>query len=200
MTSPPKRTRLTPEARRQQLLDVTERLILEQGASALTLEEIAAEAGVTVQLLYHYFDGRDALIGATLEAVFVRFDTEVGARIAGADTFEAKLRVLCQQVIDPLPSIRVLGAVSGVTAEAADVAQSLEQHAVRVGLFIASLIQDEHGTDHGVAVMAAAAILGAAQAFTATRRVLDWDQHEAEDFLVAICLGIAQTAADRYGA
>ena len=52
------RRRLSPEARRAQLLDCARALILEQGLSALTMEKLAQAAGVSNPLIYKYFDTR----------------------------------------------------------------------------------------------------------------------------------------------
>ncbi|MFF2395644.1 TetR/AcrR family transcriptional regulator [Nocardia sp. NPDC058114] len=50
---PPRR--MTPDARRVQLLDVGERLFGTEPFDDVSMEQIAASAGVTRALLYHYF-------------------------------------------------------------------------------------------------------------------------------------------------
>lgn len=57
MTEPVRR-RLSPEARRNQLLDCARDIILNQGLSTLTMEILAQEAGVSNPLIYKYFDTR----------------------------------------------------------------------------------------------------------------------------------------------
>ena len=61
-----KRTRLAPEARRNQILDDAARLILQEGLSAVTMERMGREAGISKGLVYNYFPTRDALLGALL--------------------------------------------------------------------------------------------------------------------------------------
>lgn len=56
--------RLSPEHRREQLLDHARRLIVERGLSACSLEEVAAQAGVSKALVYKYFPTRDAVLKA----------------------------------------------------------------------------------------------------------------------------------------
>jgi len=51
----PPRTRMTPEARRAQLLDVGEAIFGEGRFEELSMEDVAAAAGVTRASLYHYF-------------------------------------------------------------------------------------------------------------------------------------------------
>ena len=53
-SSPRKRTRLTPEARREQILDEAARLILEEGLHAVSMERLARrrdQQGAGLQLL-----------------------------------------------------------------------------------------------------------------------------------------------------
>jgi AcrR family transcriptional regulator len=61
-----KRTRLAPEARREQILDEAARLILEEGLSAVSMERVAREVGISKGLVYNYFADRDALLAALL--------------------------------------------------------------------------------------------------------------------------------------
>ena len=58
------RTRLAPGLRRASILDAATRLILRDGATGLTMEDIAAEAGVARGTLYLYFDSIDGITGA----------------------------------------------------------------------------------------------------------------------------------------
>ena len=66
-----RRSRLPAPRRRDQLLDVARDLILEDGTEAVTMESVAAGAGVSKTLGYAYFDNRTELLLAL-------FDREVG--------------------------------------------------------------------------------------------------------------------------
>ena len=68
MTAPAarKRTRLTPEARREQILDEAARLILDEGLYAVSMERLARDVGISKGLVYNYFPTRDALLTALL--------------------------------------------------------------------------------------------------------------------------------------
>lgn len=61
------RTRLTPEARRRQLLDVAARLLTENGIEHVQVKDLADVAGVTRPVVYRYFPTRTALIVAVVE-------------------------------------------------------------------------------------------------------------------------------------
>lgn len=62
-----KRTRLSPEARQRQILDVAARVLSEDGAPALEITTVAARAGVTRPVVYRFFPTRTALLVGVLE-------------------------------------------------------------------------------------------------------------------------------------
>ena len=70
------RTRLTPAARRDQILDVAARVIVQEGLQAATMERLARAAQVSKALVYTYFATRDVLLGALLQ----REQAELGDR------------------------------------------------------------------------------------------------------------------------
>lgn len=66
VAAPKKRTRLAPEARRNQILDDAAQLVLAEGLSAVNMERLGREAGISKGLVYNYFPTRDALLAALL--------------------------------------------------------------------------------------------------------------------------------------
>ncbi|MDF1604034.1 TetR/AcrR family transcriptional regulator [Nocardioides sp. YIM 152315] len=59
MTTTP-RTRLSPERRREQLLDLGVRLLAHRSLDELSIDLLAEEAGISRGLLYHYFGSKQA--------------------------------------------------------------------------------------------------------------------------------------------
>ena len=57
-TTTPARTRLTPEQRRSQLLDLGVRLLATRSLDELSIDLLAEEAGISRGLLYHYFGNK----------------------------------------------------------------------------------------------------------------------------------------------
>src|SRR5512139_3732491 len=76
MNAPKKR--LNAPARRQQLLDVTARLIAERGIDHVRVPDVAEAAGVTRPIVYKHFENRQALIPGVLED----FGSDLEARFA----------------------------------------------------------------------------------------------------------------------
>jgi AcrR family transcriptional regulator len=55
------RTRLSPEQRREQLLDLGVRLLAHRSLDELSIDLLAEEAGISRGLLYHYFGSKQAV-------------------------------------------------------------------------------------------------------------------------------------------
>lgn len=69
-------TRESAENRRETLILATLSLIGKKGVQAATVRGIAEEAGVTLGLIRHYFDGKDALINAAYQFHMNRLTAE----------------------------------------------------------------------------------------------------------------------------
>ncbi|HEX3842243.1 MAG TPA: TetR/AcrR family transcriptional regulator [Acidimicrobiales bacterium] len=88
--------------RRDQVIDVARRLFGERGTTDVSMDEIAAEAGVARSTVYVYFANRDELLGACLKRMLDQL-------LAGiADDWErdteprARLRVLIEGMFERL--------------------------------------------------------------------------------------------------
>ena len=89
----PKRTRLSPEARRDQILDAAKQLIVRHGLEAFSIKKLAVEAEVSEPLLFHYFSSRTALLQQLLVRDFARLVASLNTSLDGADTIDEVLRV-----------------------------------------------------------------------------------------------------------
>jgi len=83
-----KRTRLSPEDRREQILDTTQRYVLKNGLNALTMDSLANMAEVSKPLLYKYYDTRLELLQALLLREYTRFHKKLRVALANALNFE----------------------------------------------------------------------------------------------------------------
>jgi AcrR family transcriptional regulator len=62
-----KSTRRTAAARREQLLDVTTRLVADDGFHAISIEAVAREAGITRATVYNHFADVNELLDAVIQ-------------------------------------------------------------------------------------------------------------------------------------
>ena len=71
------------EQRRQEILEVTWRLMATRGADAATMREIAREAGYANGALAYYFANKDELVEAAYVHVFEQTNDRIRAAVAG---------------------------------------------------------------------------------------------------------------------
>ncbi|HSF98501.1 MAG TPA: TetR/AcrR family transcriptional regulator [Ornithinibacter sp.] len=71
------RARMTPEDRRRQFIGIGLRKFVEQPVQELSLDEVAAEAGVSRGLLFHYFPSKTDFHHAVVEAAWRRVGRNV---------------------------------------------------------------------------------------------------------------------------
>ena len=100
------------EHRSAQLLDAAARLMERDGSQAVSMQAVAAEAGVSVGLIYRYFGGKDDLLLAVILGVLDSFATRVPQAVeaAGDDPaarLAAAFRSYCE-VIDEYRHAAVL--------------------------------------------------------------------------------------------
>ena len=101
-TNRPKRVRLTPEARRDQLLDVAAKLLLNEGVAAVTMERVSERAGASRGLAYRYFVDRHDLLAALLDREGDAVTVAVRSAMAPETGLEGKFRAAVRAYFDAL--------------------------------------------------------------------------------------------------
>lgn len=87
-------SRLSREARIEQLLDTAARLLMEDGFTEVSMERLGREAGVSKPLVYKYFPSRNDLLRALLERENRRtHEHQVGNVRAARGDFEQAVRL-----------------------------------------------------------------------------------------------------------
>jgi AcrR family transcriptional regulator len=109
--SPP-RSRLPRAEREQQVLDIAHARFAAHGYAAVTMEDVAADAGVTKPLLYAYFGNKERLYLACMEragdAMVATVTEAVGAADGPADALRRGLRAFFSFVDEDRDAWRVL--------------------------------------------------------------------------------------------
>lgn len=129
-----RRRRLPPDDRREQLLTAAASLAAGRDLSRLSVHDIAAHAGVSEGLLYHYFPTKDALLLAVVQraATAMAAALDVAAQGPPLDALTAGLSAYLDHVqADPTGWRALLQARTGALAEVAD---AVEQHSRRLTL------------------------------------------------------------------
>src|SRR5690606_25594395 len=94
------RRRLPRKERLRQLVDVSWKLISDEGTDALTLGRLAEEAGVTKPVVYDHFGTRNGLLAALYQDFDVRQTAIIDAAIAASrPTLKEKANVIASTYI-----------------------------------------------------------------------------------------------------
>jgi len=110
----PRARRLSPEARRQSIMDAAVSLILETGHSGCTLEQVADRAGISKALIYKYFPRREELLNSVLEREFHALSgsglDSIPDRVPIADVIRRTVDRALRYYHDHGPILRLLSA------------------------------------------------------------------------------------------
>ena len=102
---------MTGKERREQLLDVSRRLFAERGLDGTSIEEIAAQAGVSKPVVYEHFGGKEGLYAVVVDREVDRFLRMATALLGGEDTmekFEVAAVTLLRYIEDNSDGFRIL--------------------------------------------------------------------------------------------
>lgn len=94
------RTPKVVEDRREQIIDAAMRVFAEKGFTRATNRDIAREAGITPGLIYHYFENKEAVFRAIIEARSPLHMLRTLPMEALAQPPEPLLRLLVLRVLD----------------------------------------------------------------------------------------------------
>ena len=130
------RVRMSPEDRRRQLVGIGLRKFVERPVQELSLDEVAAEAGVSRGLLFHYFPTKTDYHRAVLEAARRR----VGRTVAPDDGVvgQTAVRQVVERFLDQVARRRasyvalVLGQGAVAQAAGGDAVASVREHVAGV--------------------------------------------------------------------
>lgn len=108
------RRRLRSDDRRHQLLDTAAALVVADGAGSLSMERLAAAAGVSKALPYKHYDNIDAVLVDLYRREVRGLGTAVWAAMRSAPTRQALTRTAIGTYFDELERRRdVLAALTG---------------------------------------------------------------------------------------
>ena len=135
--------------RRDQVIDVARRLFGERGTTDVSMDEIAAEAGVARSTVYVYFANRDELLGACLKRMLDQLLEGIAEDWDRDTEPRARLRVLIEGMFERLDdnpaffrlaligqgSVAVGSELALIGLEVAGMLQGLYLEGLSTGLF-----------------------------------------------------------------
>jgi AcrR family transcriptional regulator len=96
----PRAARLSGKERREHFLDVTAELVSEKGVEAVTMESVAAAAGVSKGLGYAYFSNRNELLLSLLNREQEELQRRISDEVRQSSDFEGRLRATVRAWFD----------------------------------------------------------------------------------------------------
>ncbi len=102
---------MTGKERREQLLDVGRKLFAERGFEGTSIEEIAAQAGVSKPVVYEHFGGKEGLYAVVVDREVERLLSTATRILSGDHTrekFEAAAVSLLRYIEDDADGFRIL--------------------------------------------------------------------------------------------
>ena len=136
------RRRLSPEDRRNQILDCARQVILEHGLSTLTMERLAAQAGVSLPLIYKYFDTRLELLQELWTREYERYNRNVREQLTKAENFEDIVRLFVNLNFTEL-SLGEITHILGSQPELREVTKAKQKSNQRgTGLFLVNTVEE----------------------------------------------------------
>jgi AcrR family transcriptional regulator len=136
---------MTGKERREQLLDVGRRLFAERGLDGTSLEEIAAQAGVSKPVVYEHFGGKEGLYAVVVDREVARFLTMATELLSGEDTmekFELAAVALLHYIEDNSDGFRILVRDSNSASGSGTFASLMSDIASQVEYLLADVLKD----------------------------------------------------------
>ena len=188
------RRRLSPDARRNQLLDCARDIIVNQGLSTLTMEILAQQAGVSNPLIYKYFDTRLQLLQELLLREYAAFRDNVKEKLTRSKDYRQTVRAYVDINFEQFAG----GDVLSILLNQPDVRQALqEKERPRYAPFFIKEMAKEYGITNRQAetlvVLASGASLAAAEHYGR----YGGDREAQIDQTVAFIFGGIQQAMNR---
>lgn len=95
--APRERVRMSGQERREQLLDVGRRLFAEKGFEAVSVEEIAAKAGVSKPVVYEHFGGKEGLYAVVVDREMTYLLVSISDALGDLEDESANARMLLER-------------------------------------------------------------------------------------------------------
>ena len=190
--------RMSRVDRRGQLLDVAGDLVTSRGPAAVTIERLAAEAGVSRALAYQHFDNADEVLVALYRREVAGLGEAIVAAVEAESEPEPKLRAAIRTFLD------IVGARHGlftVLAAAGSPVPARADDGTRAGhRFTQALFEQAFGLPRRRAKAAAAMTFGALNGGVEAWAAGDLRRREVEEAALDVALaliGQPRGSADR---
>jgi AcrR family transcriptional regulator len=188
------RRRMRGDDRRRQLIDVAAAVVVEHGATALSMERLAAEAGVSKALPYKHFANSEEVLVELYRRESIALGRHVWRSLRDAppasDLVRVGVRAYFDQMVESGPVLAALSQPGSTISAAADPG--------RAGVvFEVEVLTRFHGVPRDRAKLIAGMVQGAVVGAAATYHARRGTREELEDRLVAMIGAVVDSAAPK---
>lgn len=189
--------RLPRNERREHLLDVAAQLIVDKGIEAVTMEGVAAAAGVSKGLGYAYFSNSSTLLRALLEREVRRLNDRIVAAYAKETEFAERLRATVHAWFDHIEENGVLmGRLLHATRNDGPHVEARNAYNRFNERWWADLAERELGVPNGRGQVATAIILSGLEGVVQRWVQCGDTREELEDVFMRVAMGGLQNLRD----
>jgi TetR/AcrR family transcriptional regulator, fatty acid biosynthesis regulator len=187
--------RLNPEARRTHILDVAARLVVDEGVSAISMERLGREAGISKALCYAYFENRTQLLSQLLVREYPAFRGDP-MEVKPGESFEALIRRTTTYFIDRFVDNGVLIQRLMNEPSVAEAVAALHHEArVETAAFFGSECARAFGVSTARAPLMAKLMMGITRSAALIRLADEAPHDELIDMVVTMIIGAARETA-----
>lgn len=188
--APARPARLPRSERREQLLDTAAALILDKGIEAVTMEGVAAAAGVSKGLGYAYFDNASTLLRALLEREVGTLNDRVREAFGREREFEPRLRAVIHAWFDHVEANGILmGALLQATRNDGPHVEARNAYNRFNERWWADLAERELGVPNGRGQIATSIILSGLQGVVQRWTQCGDSRDELEEVFIRVAMG-----------
>ena len=155
------RRRMDPDVRRNLILDAAAALVIAEGLTAVSMERVAREAGVSKALVYNYFAKQTGLLSALLLREYRAFQKAARIEAGKVKGLEAVVRATTRAYLDHIATRGSL--IQRLMREPAIAAALKELETASrpvTAAYFADLVVRERGIDADKAVLASQLLMG----------------------------------------
>ena len=186
---------MSPEARRDQILDAAKQLIVRHGLEAFSIKKLAIEAKVSEPLLFHYFSSRTVLLQQLLARDFARLVASLNTSLDGADTIDEVLRVYVAMNYDQYLAESVINLLLGEPDIAAVIEDEVSQNReIREKMLVSTIATSLDVSKKKAAMLA---LMASSASISAARFAHKYNDEREEAIQAAIKFGRAGFEAHR---
>ncbi len=192
------RTRLSPEVRKDLILDHAAEVVSAEGVSALSMDRLGKEAGISKSLVYAYFPSMKELLQVLLRREYKRLRLLQMEAANSAETFEQLVRRVTMAYLSYMDDRGLILDRLAAEPSLSDKGDPTEFSREQAVQYVAQVISDNFEIDMSVALPAADISFGMPSAAGHYLTRHDVSRQTIEDITVTMIIGSVEALKQKY--